>query len=56
MIKNRDKIVIVFLICSIPLDTTEIGGNEKLVKLAVLDGMSSITLNLIPLLFYKTKQ
>ena len=54
--KNRDKIVSVLLMCSIPLDTPQNGGNGKLSKLVVFDGMSSITSHFIPFFFYKTKQ
>jgi hypothetical protein len=54
--KNKDKIVILLLKCSIPSDTSQIGWNENLVKWMVLDGMGSITLHSIPFLIYKTKQ
>jgi len=33
--------------CSIPLDTLQIGMNQKLEEWVVLDGMSSITLHFI---------
>jgi len=42
--------------CFIPLNTPQIGGSKKLVKLVVLDGIGSITFHSIPFFFYKTKQ
>jgi len=54
--KNRDKVVILLFLYSIPSYTSQIGGNRKLVKWVVLDGMGFITIYSIPLIFYKTKQ
>ena len=48
--------VILLLMCSIPLDTPQIGWNGKLKEWVVLDGMRSIPLHSIPSIFYKTKQ
>lgn len=39
----EDKIVIVLIIYSIPLDTLQFGWNEKWTYIAVLDEMGSIT-------------